>query len=400
MKLRSRTLLLGLLAIGAMGAVLFIGGILSRGGRTFDTWQRVADMPEPRFDYAAARLPDGRVLVAGGTGILQPIPPLVHSSVIFDPASRTWSPTGSPNVARQGAALVALASGQVLMAGGAVPGETYHEALDSCELFDPETGEWRLTGDLNIPRTNVPLTLLQDGRVLVVGGANGPPDGERFLDSAEIFEPRTQTWRLLENRLSIARESHFAVSLPDGRVLIGGGEGPWRVSGPVTELFDPATESFATAASLNQARWYPSVTLLSDGRVLVVGGWSEDGPDTEKIYLASAEIYDPARGVWEMVSPAHVARAKHIAVPLSGGRVAIAGGQDANGILSSVEVYDPVQDAWIQLEDMPLGVIQRTTGAVSLPEGAFLVAGGISEEPDSSEWYISATSYVFSPPGR
>ena len=78
-------------------------------------------------------------------------------------------------------------------------------------------------------------------------------------------------------------------------MLIGGGEGPWYVASTVTEIYDPDTESFVTAGTMNEERFNPSVTPLGAGRVLVIGGWGMDGPAGARAYHASAEVYDPPR---------------------------------------------------------------------------------------------------------
>lgn len=363
-------------------------------------WQRVADMPEPRVDYAAAPLPDGRVLLAGGTSFLWQNPAPVYTGVLYEPRSGTWSVTGSPYVARIRPAMTNLASGSVLMAGGNVPGENSSEAVASSELYDPTTGTWRLTGHLNNARANPTLTLLPDGRVLAVGGASSSPDGERPLNTAELFDPLSETWHLVQDRLAVPREGHFAVNLPSGRVLIGGGDGPRPGSGVVTELFDPATDTFEATAVMNHARHSPSATLLPDGRVLVVGGFSLNSLDSALTYLSSAEIYDPVQGVWELVAPAAIPRAQHVAIPLPDGRVAIAGGQNANGILASTELYDPATDTWSRLEVMPVGVIPNMSAPVPLPGGTYLIAGGVAEAPDLSNTVASAAAQVLTPSDR
>src|SRR5215510_10582023 len=93
---------------------------------------------------------------------------------------------------------------------------------------------------------------------------------------------------------------------------------------------------FVTAAntSLNVARKGHTATLLSDGKVLVVGGENQNG------FVAEAEVFDPATGISNFSGNLNIARSGHTATPLSGGRVLIAGGRSESGVLNNTEIFD------------------------------------------------------------
>jgi hypothetical protein len=156
-----------------------------------------------------------------------------------------------------------LNDGRVLVAGGFNGGVS----RNSAELFDPATGTWTATGSMTIARGGHAATLLNDGRVLVVGGKEG---SSTYFASTEIFDSTTATWTATGN-LGTARASHTATLLSDGRVLVAGGltNGANLSS---TEVFDPAAGTWsATGGMLNDRRNYPAIRL-NDGRVLVIGG--------------------------------------------------------------------------------------------------------------------------------
>lgn len=141
------------------------------------------------------------------------------------------------------------------------------------------TFQWEYTGSLNHARMNQQAALLIDGRVLVAGGTH---DG--YLASAELYEPATGNWTSTGD-LNLGRTAHTATVVPNGKVLVVAGVfGPLRSDyTATTELYDPATGSWAFTGSLNNARYSHTATLLAEGRVLVAGGLALSGS------LASAE---------------------------------------------------------------------------------------------------------------
>ena len=107
-----------------------------------------------------------------------------------------------------------LPNGKVLVAGG-YNGSGY---LTSAELYDPASGSWTATGSLNTARGNHTATLLPNGKVLVAGGYNGGG----YLTSAELYDPASGSWTATGS-LNTARYDHTATLLPNGKVLVAGG---------------------------------------------------------------------------------------------------------------------------------------------------------------------------------
>ncbi|MBE7518441.1 MAG: hypothetical protein HS107_04260 [Thermoflexaceae bacterium] len=227
-----------------------------------------------------------------------------------------------------------------------------------------------LVGEMAEPRAGQTMTLLDDGRVLAVGGS-GP--GFVSLASAEIWDPRVNLW-VATGSMAEPRMGHGAVDLGDGRVLVVGG---WKRTHPgepvevlsTTEIYEPSTGRWSPGPSMNEARLgSDGVTLLSNGRVLVVGGAE----------TSTSEVLDPQTLAWTYTGPMHAARSKS-AVSLLDGRVLAIGGfqwsdSDSDGGPTSAEIYDPLSDTWTLTAPLPSR--QGLGSGVLLTDGRVLSTGG------------------------
>ncbi len=264
----------------------------------------------------------------------------------------TFSPTGSLTAARSGQTATLLRDGRVLVAGGGYCGDAEHSGIwASAELYDPATGTFSPTGSMSKPREAHTATLLADGRVLITGGITGQspaaslpvracvvPDGQPtsadVLASAELYDPATGRFSKTGS-MSVFRDQHTATLLKDGRVLVVGGGGEGYDSRTEVELYDPGTGRFSRTGSLKRGRWLHTATLLDDGRVLIAGGRSPSG----SVY-AAAELYDPATGKFSSAGSMSEGRQQHTATLLADGRVLIAGGYSSDGSRWNVLVID------------------------------------------------------------
>jgi hypothetical protein len=297
---------------------------------------------EPRVYHTATLLRDGRVLVVGGA------PGPLASAEIRDPVTGLFTPTGSLTEARSGHTATLLRDGRVLVVGGS----DGHGPLATAELWDPVGGTFSPTGALAEARSGHTATLLQDGRVLVAGGSGGTWAGGAPgpLATAEVWDPTSGTFNST-GPLVEARSGHSATLLPDGRVLIADGEGISSDLGVYTrllastELWDPVSGTFRTptwtsspATWLIEVRAFHTATLLPDGRVLIVGGDGSHGA------TASAELWDPITGRSGPTGWLADRRVYHTATLLPDGRVLVAGGLGADlehEYLASAEIWAP-----------------------------------------------------------
>jgi hypothetical protein len=211
--------------------------------------------------------------------------------------------------------------------------------LASAEVYDPKTGKFSSAGSMKTAREYATATLLPGGRILVAGGNNNSSSGID-LATAELFDPTTDLFTSTGS-MATARSTHAATSLPDGRVLITGGDGVQgghAVTLATSELYDPGSGAFGPTGSMSTGRSYHSAVPLADGRVLVAGG-----SGSKPLFLATAELYDPHTGAFSPTGSMMTPRAGRPAVALlSDGRVLVAGGLGSDDYsLISAEVYQP-----------------------------------------------------------
>jgi hypothetical protein len=263
-----------------------------------------------QFGGQAILLNNGKVLIAGGTTNPQVGPPVLPTPIanpeLYDPSTGAFTATGA--FATKGdyyvsggpavSALSLLADGRVLIAG----------ELTS-EIYDPDTGMFALTSPMttqcfdgfgDFPPVYISgrtATLLEDGRVLLTGGAE--EECGRFAN-AELYDALKAKFSPTGSMMR-ARNNHAATLLRDGTVLITGGESQdpfgygWIFSGTTAsaESYDPSTGTFAPLGNMTERRAGHTATVLKDGRVLITGGYGYAGIGGNLGTFSTAEIYTP-----------------------------------------------------------------------------------------------------------
>ena len=292
--------------------------------------------------------------------------------------SGTWSPTGSMSIGRFSFTATTLQNGKVLVAGGATDTEI---ATATAELYDPATGTFSATGSMHDARAGFSAIRLSNGKVLVEGGASNTVAA---LASAELYDPGTGTWTVTGN-MNQGRQQHSAVLLRNGNVLVGGGNIGRTPCADVcvttiagSETYDPSTGQWTTVGEMTIPRSFFTTTLLPNGRVLAVGGRVHTGPDYfDYKAIAFADLYAPTTGKWKPTGTMTISREDHSTVLLNNGQVLAIGGTtvDFNGVtVASTELYDPATGAWTATGSMLQGRERFT--ATLLQNGQVLVAGG------------------------
>jgi hypothetical protein len=312
------------------GKVLVAGGVVLDGSNRFSTtasaelydpvtgtFSPTGDLHTARGQHVAVLLADGKVLVAGG---LSDVSANTHfgGAETYDPSTGTFTPTGSMISSGRVSSAVLLPDGRVFISQDGT----------NAEIYDPATGTFTLPGAYNNAAVQVdPATLLPNGLVLVTGCAanctvgmtalfdpktnkfspTGPykgwgdvntatlltdgsvlfveaNDGE-FPDDVEIYAPISGTFTHIR-KTGYVHEYSTATRLPDGTVLVAGGQLAGGSGSTAVERYVPTTGAVVTATSLIAGRHNHTATLLPDGTVLIAGGYTGWPAPT-----ASAEIY-------------------------------------------------------------------------------------------------------------
>lgn len=306
------------------------------------TWAKTGSMKTLSGSVSMTVLGTGQVLATGGFD-----PSGNGLAELYDPGTGTWAPTGSISGVADGS-MVRLPNGQVLAAGGA---DAKGTTVRTTELYTPSTGTWAKTGDMTTPRVDARAVLLGSGQVLVAGGIN---DTTLNLTSAELYDPATGKWKATGSMPTTSGNGLTATLLAGtncgtncGKVLV------FESAASSAGLYDPTSGQW-TAVTFGVAGkpsdvvatslFVPKCATNCDSNVLFTGGIAYSPRPTHT--LAEAALFDPSTDAGAGGTSMLIARYGHTATLLQSGQVLIAGGNKIGGTggsagLSEAELYTP-----------------------------------------------------------
>ncbi|MCZ6689045.1 MAG: Ig domain-containing protein [Planctomycetota bacterium] len=331
-------------------------------------------MQVERQRHTMTLLPDGTVLVTGGTGLGQSI---LASAEIFSPITAQFELLGvvmtTPRT-RHTATL--LSDGTVLIVGG-IPSILGVE-LRSAEIFDPVGRTFAATNGLMVSARADHATVAGPTGAFVTGGLNG---GSNLLDTAEFYDPSTALFSVAMGQFFANRALHEAYYLPNDRLLMLAGS---DTGGMSAEEFDPVSGTSPVVIGLAgpiETRWQAS-SLLADGTALVTGGGPGWGIPSIQNAFDQAFLYTSPTGYTD-VGPMLSMRRRHTSTQVPDGRVLIAGGQEDQptiGPIDRSETYDPCNPGFTATS--PMTIARMYHKAVLLQDGRVLITGGTSDGLD------------------
>lgn len=362
--------------------------VLASGARAQGGWTAVGPMTSPRDAHGAVLINNAALgpLVLEIGGRASPQGTTTSTTDYYTPSTFLFQPAGSMTSNRSFFPPVVLDGGQVLAPGGYRQIGIIGGTISAADVFDPVTGLWTPTGSMRTARELHSGTKLPNGKALVAGGfSNGA-----ILNTAELYNPASGSFTTT-GRMRSTRFGHSA-TLVGGRVLAAGGRTANNVSLSATEFYDPSSGTWSAGPNMAQDRFRHTATVLQDGRILITGGYSSSQGNT----LATAEVYDPKTNAFTLLSSKMSdTRMDHTATLLKDGRVLIVGGWSSlkGSTVASADLFDPATNTFTPTLPLPISRHEHT--AILLPDGTVLVAGGLQYEPTVQQTLNDA--YVYSP---
>ena|ERR1022692_862716 len=371
-----RTLILsGVFITGLLGSTA-VNALAAAAG----SFALTGSLKTARYGHTATLLSSGEVLVTGGLGANGIYAPLA-SAEIYNPATGKWTVTGSMSVGRTSFTATLLPNGEVLVAGGSTYAAT---CFAIAEFYNPSTRRWTVTGSMTQPRCLHMATLLPSGEVLVAGGVDSLFNSPNTATTAELYNPSTGVWQTTGS-LNVSRATAAAL-LENGQVLVAGGYNTFNnifTYLASAELYKPSTGQWSLTASMQAPEPSPTTpVLLTNSDVLIadegqfynpgIAAWTSTGPlpntagppivatllNTGNVLASGTRcIYSGcghapsnycfldtfSSNSWSAAGSTIHARLGHTSTLLPSGKVLVAGGYSTNNFIpiNSAELYTP-----------------------------------------------------------
>ncbi|BCT76545.1 hypothetical protein SCMU_23870 [Sinomonas cyclohexanicum] len=328
-------------------------------------------------------LDSGKLLVWDGWETPEP-------TSVYDPAAKTFTTVNAPSsIFCSGNAK--LPDGRVIVAGGYGATTTGNLGLTDTNVFDPTDQTWSRAASMNSPRWYPDLVELPDGRYVAISGNSSSPSA--WADTPEVYDPAANTWTAL-SKISTSQiheeEYPFSFLAPNGKVLTIG------PSEDVSYWLDAAAQTWTSVGPSGLTNGSP--VMYRPGKILYSGG--AQSVITTSPAVAGAATIDLTAGAptWTAIAPMNYARVYHTLVTLADGRVLAVGGEpssDQTQVTSGVlpaEIWDPATGAWSVIGSLATARNYHSS-AVLQPDGSVLVAGGGHEDSLNNPGQYSAQVY-------
>lgn len=332
-------------------------------------WTRKADMPTQRSGFATSVV-NGKIFAIGGE--IDAFGDISLATVeMYDPKTDTWHRMADMPTARSGVS-TSVVDGKIYAIGGAEikkrkigPGHGYDvKELPTVEMYDPVTDMW--TQKANMPTARSTHTCAVDGKIYAIGGAafnNIRKKKPWRLDLVEVYDPATDTWAKAKS-MNHARDS-FAVSVVDGKIYAMGGTGWPQIPfhpGPflsVVEVFNPKMNQWREIGDMPDAKSSHTASVIN-GKIYVIGGFFR-GQGRDMKDFKTIEIYHPETGRWTQKPNMPVGKSGHTAEVIKGKIYIFSGVGHDDAAFATVEVYNTGE--FPQSVD-PTGKLVKTWGSI------------------------------------
>lgn len=334
---------------------------------------KVGKMSVPRWGHETVLLDDGTVLIYGGTET-------ATTPELYNPKTKKFTRVGKMLI-RGHEIPINLHNGKILIIGGIAK-----RAPKGTQFYNTLTKKFEIGPDLNYSREYVAVTRLMDGRLLITGGEDVDLKGEKLplawpVSRCEIYNPKTNKFEI-GAEMNIPRLKHSAVLLQDGRVLIVGGSGYntrnfYKLSS--AEIYDPKTNKFQLAGNMNSPKVMPNLYLLKNGNVLITN-----------VFGREMEIYNPKTNEFKIIAKRTSEPEMPAEVLLKDDTILFTGGQTGVGLslwwYKTSEIFDPKTGKFTKGKDM--NFLRSGHRMTLLKDGNVLISGS-DGKGRTAELYIS-----------
>lgn len=277
------------------------------------------------------------------------------------PLNSIWE-TRAPLIEANSEMAVAELDGKIYVMGGYPSNRV---SVNTVQIYDPATDSWTLGPSLPGP-VNHTTASSANGKMYVLGGQGGPTGGGPFLDVVYELDPAVGEW-VLKAPMPRARGGG-AAAVVDGKIYVAGGRPP---HGQDFAVYDPAADTWTILPDMPTSRNHIAAAAI-DGKVYVVGGRFGAGFNSDMTNVL--EVFDPQTNSWATASPMPTVRGG-INAAVANGCLHVFGGEGANGMFDQHEIYDPITDTWFSLPPMATAV-HGVTGSAVIGEWIHLPGGG------------------------
>lgn len=235
--------------------------------------------------------------------------------------------------------------------------------------------EYDLAKDKWIEKPNMPTASYNtavtsvDGKIYAIGG-------DRFLDKNQMYNPSTEIWETL-TPMPTARQ-HIKAAVVDNKIYIIGGLESWSKVSAKNEVYNPQTDTWEEMAPIPTPKHNYSTVIYND-KIYIFGGSTQIGADIWSQTL-SVEVYDPATNTWATSTPLPSKRFNP-GIALINDKIYIVGGFSGDDVLTNVDIFDPVKGVWSKATSLPKKNVAM--GSTTLNNKIYIIGG-----TDGSEAWI------------
>ncbi len=271
-------------------------------------WLRAGVMPFVTYDQLAVRGANDLVYLFGYNGS-------------YSSATWVWAPHESENLVvehREASTITRLPDGRFLLAGG----RDYRDLISAAFVYDPEARRWTSANPMHLGRADHHAVVLQDGRVLVVGGAVSDSESRRAAGDpptypGEIWNPKTGSWATVHGLDFRSGQSVIPALLPDGRVQLAARDTNTE-SAYAFRIWDPRDESVTMFSGISRPRPGGQIVVFPDGRLLYAGGIENTAHENQRL-----DRWDPVAHAWGELPSAPASLNERWLIPLQDGGLAV-----------------------------------------------------------------------------